>query len=196
MSINSVSKRSSSVAQEDLTIKPPLTGFFKSLAPPRGDESMVDVCASVIADARAGLNGMDADELTSACEMCDEHGRDVKQFQETQPGAVVSKLTPSLVASIALYTLELSCESPYGVCNAALRCAERAKCKPFVPFIWHVMHKIKNFSHTRCSLCLFKLKYCRSWKPCAQISVKVVNIIAHCMVWMRIFLFKYMNRVN
>jgi hypothetical protein len=104
-----VSKRSSSVAQEDLKLKPPLTGFFKSLAPPRDDESMVDVLASVIADARAGLNGIDADELTSACEMCDEHERDVKQFQETQPGAVASKLTPSLVASLGSSPSSHSC---------------------------------------------------------------------------------------
>ena len=104
MPINSVSKRSSSVAQEDLKKKPPLTGAFKSCTPPRGDERMVDVCAPVIADARAGLNGIDADELISTCEMCDEHGRDVKLFQETQPGAVASKLTPSLIAVLALYT--------------------------------------------------------------------------------------------
>jgi hypothetical protein len=142
MSTNSVSKRSSSVAQEDLKMKPPLSGFFRSLAPPRGDESMVDACASVIADARAGLNGMDAGELISACEMCDEHGRDVKLFQEKKPGAVASKLTPSLVAALALYTAELSGESPYSVCNGALRAGERAKCKPFVPFIWLVMHAL------------------------------------------------------
>ena len=143
MSINSVSKRSSSVAQEDLKMKPPLTGLFKSCTPPRGDESMLDVCAPLIADARAGLNGIDADEFSSACEMCDEHGRDVKLFQETQPGAVASMLTPSLVASLGLYTAELHVgESPYCVCNAALRAADRGKCKPFVPFIWHVMHAL------------------------------------------------------
>ncbi len=45
MSINSVSKRSSGVAQEDLKAKPPLTGSFDSLAPPRGNESMLEVCA-------------------------------------------------------------------------------------------------------------------------------------------------------
>ena len=122
--INSVSKRSSSVAQEDLKMKPPLAGSFKSLAPPRGDESMIDVCADFIADARAGLNGMDPDELCSACVMCDDHGRDVKLFQETQPGAVPSKLSPALIAVLALYTAELAGVSPYGACNAALRSAD------------------------------------------------------------------------
>jgi hypothetical protein len=58
MSANSVSKRSSSVAQEDLKAKPPLAGSFASLAPPRGDESMLEVCADFIADADAGLNGI------------------------------------------------------------------------------------------------------------------------------------------
>ena len=127
MSVNSVSKRSSSVAQEDLKMKPPLTGFFKSMTTPRGDERMADVCAGVIADARAGLNGIDADELTSTCKMCDEHGRDVKLFQETQPGAVASRLTPSLVAALALYTAELSGDSHFVVCYGALRAAVRSK---------------------------------------------------------------------
>ena len=57
MSVNSVSKRSSGVAQEDLKAKPPLTGSFDFLAPPRGDESMLEVCADFIEDAKAGLNG-------------------------------------------------------------------------------------------------------------------------------------------
>ena len=121
-------------------MKPPLTGSFKGLAPPRGDERMEVVLAPVIADARAGLNGMDADEVSSMCDICDEHGRDVKGFQEKKPGAVASKLTPSLVACLGLYTAELSGESPYGACNGALRSADRSKCKPFVPFIWHMMH--------------------------------------------------------
>jgi hypothetical protein len=143
MSSNSLFKRSSGVAQEDLKLKPPLTGFFRSLAPPRGNESMLEVCAKVIADARAGLNGIDADELIAMCEMCDEHGRDVKLYQETKPGAVASRLSPSLIAVLALYTAELQAgDSPYGVCNGALRAAERSKCKPFVDFIWHVMHAL------------------------------------------------------
>ena len=140
MSHNNVSKRSSSVAQEDLKAKPPLTGSFKFLAPPRGDESMLDVCADIIADARAGLNGIDADELIAMCRICDEHGRDVKLFQEKKPGGKVSRLLPALVAVLALYTAELNGESPYGGCNSALRSANRAKCKPYITFIWFLMH--------------------------------------------------------
>jgi TPR repeat protein len=142
MSANSVSKRSSSVAQEDLKIKPPLAGSFKSLAPPRGDESMLDVCAAIIADARAGLNGIDADELIAMCELCDDHGRDVKLFQETRPGAAPSRLLASLVAVLTMYTAELTGESPYSACNAALRSADRSKCKPYVLFIWFLMHAL------------------------------------------------------
>jgi hypothetical protein len=141
MSVNSVSKRSSSVSQEDLRIKPPLTGLFKFLAPPRGDESMLHVCAEVIAAARAGLIGIDPDEFIAMCEMCDAHGRDVKQFLEKMPGAVPSALSASLIAAFALYTAELCAgDSPYSVCNCALRAADRSKCKPFVPFIWFLLH--------------------------------------------------------
>jgi hypothetical protein len=39
-----------------------------------------------------------------------------------------------------LYTAELAGVSPYGACNEALRSADRSKCKPFVKFIWFLMH--------------------------------------------------------
>jgi hypothetical protein len=142
MSVNSMSNRTSSLAQEDLKMKPPLSGKFDGLPPPRGDESMVDLCSRIIADARAGLNGINAAELVTTCLMCDNHGRDVKQFQEKLPGAVPSDLPVSSVASLALYTAESSSggESPYSACNGALRSANRSKCDPFVPFIWQLMH--------------------------------------------------------
>jgi hypothetical protein len=140
MPANSVSLRTSSVAQEDLKMKPPVAGCFKFLAPPRGDESTLEVCADLIADARAGRNGFDADELCSACQMCDDHARDVKLYQETQPGALPSALSMILVAVFALYTAELAGLSPYGGCNEALRSADRSKCKPYVKFIWYLMH--------------------------------------------------------
>jgi hypothetical protein len=137
---NSVSRRTQDVAQEDLKAKPPLTGSFDFLAPPRGDESMLEVCADFIEDAKAGLNAMRRGELCSACEMCDDHGRDMKLYQETQPGAVPSRLSRALVAVLGLYTAELAGESPYGACNEALRSADRSKCKPFIKFIWFLMH--------------------------------------------------------
>ncbi len=121
-------------------MKPPVAGQFKFLTPPRGDESMLDVCADLIADAKAGRNGFDADDLCSACQMCDDHARDVKLYQETQPGAVPSLLSMSLVAVLALYTAELAGLSPYSGCNDALRSADRSKCKPYVKFIWFLMH--------------------------------------------------------
>jgi hypothetical protein len=56
--------------------------------PPRGDESMLHVSEDFIADAKTGLYSIDADELIVVCEMCDDHGRDVKLFQEKKSGAV------------------------------------------------------------------------------------------------------------
>jgi hypothetical protein len=43
---------------------------------------MLEVCADFIADADtdAGLNGIDPNDLCSACLMCDDHGRDVKNL--------------------------------------------------------------------------------------------------------------------
>ncbi len=77
MSSSSLSARSSDVYHEDLRMKSPITGFFETLAPPRGDESMLEVCAKLIGDAQAGLNGINPDELISTCKLCDERGRDM-----------------------------------------------------------------------------------------------------------------------
>jgi hypothetical protein len=76
MSSNSLSTLSfGDVHDEDLRLKSPIHGLFKTLSPPRGDERMLDVCANLIADARARINGIDADKLISLCERCDLHGR-------------------------------------------------------------------------------------------------------------------------
>ena len=74
---------------------------------------MMEVCADFIEHAKAGPNAMRPKELCSACEMCDDHGRDMKIYQETQPGAVHSRLPPALVAVLGLYTAELAGVSPY-----------------------------------------------------------------------------------
>jgi hypothetical protein len=55
---------------------------------------------------------------------------------------VPSLLSISLVAVLALYTAELAGVSPYGACNAALRSAHSSKCKPYVRFIWFLMHAL------------------------------------------------------
>jgi hypothetical protein len=103
---------------------------------------MLDVCTDFIADAKAGLNGMRPKELCSACQMCDDHGRDMKLYQETQPGAVPSRLSRALIAVLGLNTAVLAGVSPYGGCNEALRSADRFKCKPYVKFIWFLMHAL------------------------------------------------------
>ncbi len=65
-------------------VKPPLTNSFNILSSPLIDKSMLEVCADFIADAKAGPNAMRPKELCSACEMCDDPGRDMKLYQETQ----------------------------------------------------------------------------------------------------------------
>jgi hypothetical protein len=137
----SLPKRSSSVAHEDLKTKGPASGLFGGLGPPQGNEKMESVMAKAIEQAKAGLNGLNVDETVVLCRMCDSHGLDVKNFQEKQPGAKQSKLTPADAAVLSLYSAELAAgQSPYSECNSALREADRAKCKPFVLFIWHLMH--------------------------------------------------------
>jgi hypothetical protein len=96
---------------------------------------MLDVCANLIADARARINGIDADKLISLCERCDLHGRDVLRV------AASSNMGASLIAIIAMCSTNMQVGySPLAACNIALKSNDRSKCKPFVLFIWHVMH--------------------------------------------------------
>ena len=83
--------------------------------------------------------------------MCDDHGRDVKNFQEKQPGAVPSFLSFSLVAVLALYAAELV--SPYGACNLALRSADCFKYKPYVRFIWFLRTRWQSATATWAATC-------------------------------------------
>ncbi len=54
--------------QQVQQLKPPLTGFFRFLW--RSDESMLEVCAKLIADAGTGINGIDAGELIAMYDTC------------------------------------------------------------------------------------------------------------------------------
>ncbi len=42
------------------------------------------MCTDLIEHAKAGPNAMRPQELCSACEMCNDHGRTMKLYQETQ----------------------------------------------------------------------------------------------------------------
>ncbi len=66
---------------------------------------------------------------------------DVKQFQEA---GSPSRLTAAGIAAINLYTGEFVPPQFYSVLNTALRDANREKCKPFVPYIWLLMHALRD----------------------------------------------------
>jgi hypothetical protein len=111
-----------------------IIGYFQSLTPPAGNGSMLDVFADIIA------GGSTDQELVDMCRRCDQHGVAFK-LEESLKAAVPSRLSPSHVAVFGMYTIELSGgDSPYRGCNSALRDCDPRKCKPFVPFIWHLLH--------------------------------------------------------
>ena len=57
-----------------------------------------------------------------------------------------SHLPKNEIAAIIIYTNESPEreESLYYVVNAALRCRDRAKLKPFIQYIWLLMHALKK----------------------------------------------------
>jgi len=69
--------------------------------PVRGDESMLEVCADFIAYADAGLNGINLNDLRSACLMCNDCTRHLAWTAE------------SVLASSPVHTTLLFANNPF-----------------------------------------------------------------------------------
>ena len=134
--------RSSLVAQEPLKVRSPIYGLFRGLLPPDQSSSLAEALAPLIEAIRSGqVVDLTVDDLLIAILHCHNNGVDVKQFQEVgQP----SKLTVAGIAAINIYTGEFVPPQFYSVLNTALRDANREKCKPFVPYIWLLMHALRD----------------------------------------------------
>jgi hypothetical protein len=134
--------RSSLVAQEPLKVRTPVHGLFSGLLPPDPGSTLADALALLIEAIESGLiTGLTVKELRRAIAICHNNGVDVKQFQEA---GNPSNLTVAGIAAINLYTGEFVPPQFYSVLNTALRDADRAKCKPFVPYIWLLMHALRD----------------------------------------------------
>jgi hypothetical protein len=134
--------RSSLVAQEPLKVRSPIYGLFRGLLPPDQSSSLADALARLIEAIRSGqVVDLTVDDLRIAIAHCHNNGVDVKQFQEAgQP----SKLTVAGIAAINIYTGQFVPPQFFSVLNTALRDANREKCKPFVPYIWLLMHALRD----------------------------------------------------
>jgi len=134
--------RSSLVAQEPLKVRSPIYGLFRGLPPPDQSGSLSDALIPLIEAIECGqILNLSADDLRMAIAHCHNNGVDVKQFQEA---GNPSKLTVAGIAAINLYTGEFVPPQFYSVLNTALRDADREKCKPFVPYIWLLMHALRD----------------------------------------------------
>ncbi len=134
--------RSSLVAQEPLKMRSPIYGLFRGLAPPDQSCSLADALIPLIDAIQSGqVVDLSVHDLRMAIVHCHNNGVDVKQFQEV---ANPSSLTIAEIAAINLYTGEFVPPQFYSVLNTALRDANREKCKPFVPYIWLLMHALRD----------------------------------------------------
>jgi hypothetical protein len=134
--------RSSLVAQEPLKVRSPIYGLFRGLPPPDQSSTLADALAPLIAAIESGqVTGLTVQDLRIAIAHCHNNGVDVKQFQEADNP---SRLTAAGIAAINLYTGEFVPPQFYSVLNTALRDANREKCKPFVPYIWLLMHALRD----------------------------------------------------
>ena len=134
--------RSALVAQEPLNVLSPIYGLFRGLLPPDQDATLADALSPLVQAIECGqVTGLTVHDLRIAIAHCHNNGVDVKQFQEV---GCPSRLTAAAIAAINLYTGEFVPPQFYSVLNTALRDANREKCKPFVPYIWLLMHALRD----------------------------------------------------
>jgi hypothetical protein len=96
----------------------------------------------VIAAVESGqITDLNLQELRMAIDRCHRNGVDTKRFRE---GSNPSRLTVAGIASINLYTGEFGSPAFYSVLNSNLREAKREQCRPFVPYIWLLMHALRD----------------------------------------------------
>ena len=134
--------RSSLVAQEPLKVRSPIYGLFRGLSAPDHSSTLADALAPLIQAIENGqVLDLSVHDLRMAILHCHNNGVDVKRFQEA---GKPSKLSVAGIAAVNLYTGEFVPPQFYSVLNAALRDANREKCKPFVPYIWLLMHALRD----------------------------------------------------
>ena len=133
--MDSFVSRNLDVHLEPLRALTPLSGLFRALVPP--DYDLTTSLQPVYEGIANGTINMAVDELDLQVIICLENADD-KIFM----GA--SSLTRDLYASVTLYSCEFSCKecSLYSVLNARLRNADREGVKPFILYIWLVMHAL------------------------------------------------------
>jgi len=133
--MDSFVSRNLDVHLEPLRALTPLTGLFRALGPP--DYDLMTSLQPVYEGVVNGTINMMADELDLQVTICLENADD-KIFMGS------TSLTRDLYASVTLYSCEFSSKevSLYSVLNARLRNADREGLKPFIPYIWLVMHAL------------------------------------------------------
>jgi hypothetical protein len=138
--------RSSLVLQEPLNVRSPIHGQFHGLPPPDPRCSLADALAPLLQAIQSGqVVDLSLRELQAAITFCDKNGTDIKQIRDKDSPC---KLTAAGIAAIHLYTCEVVLPPGrpqfYSVLNSILRDANRDKCRPFVPYIWLLMHALRD----------------------------------------------------
>lgn len=114
----------------------PVTSLFKGLPVPDYD---LNFSLGPVRDAAAsGVITMDVSELDMIMALCLEGANDKIFMGE-------SRMKRDHLASVMLYTSEFSSKdkSIYGILNEMLRKVDRNSLRPFVPYIWLLMHSLE-----------------------------------------------------
>ena len=133
-------RRSVNFADESDRRLGPLGSFF-ALLPLVPNYSLRESLVDVFEGCRLGTIDIDADELNNIVDFCEQFANGIAQSGE--PG----ELSEPFIGSIALYTIEFPSGEKRGlyyVLNSRLRSEDRNQIRPFVRFLWLMLHALKT----------------------------------------------------
>jgi hypothetical protein len=135
--------RSALVSDEPLKFRTPFFSILQKMPPPPDKQVTLAVALVPLIEAikKGQVKGLSVDALQNAIDICHHNAKDFKEFQKE---GQASPLTVAGVAAINLYTGEFIPPQFYSVLNTSLRDENREACKPFIDYIWLLMHALRD----------------------------------------------------
>jgi hypothetical protein len=127
-------------ALESIQPLQPISAYFSPFGNTLPTYSLTGAADDIVAGIRARALPIDEATLLHFVEACEENATDMKAYGGP------TELSVAEIASLLLFTAEFPNpnESPYKVLNSCLRSRDRTLKRPFVRFIWLLLHALKK----------------------------------------------------
>ena len=127
-------------ALESIQPLQPISAYFSPMGNTPPTYSLTEAVQDIIAAIRAGLLLIDEATFLDFVQACEENAADMKAYGDP------TELSVAEIASLLLFTAEFPnpSESPYKVLNSCFRSRDRTLNRPFIRFIWLMLHALKK----------------------------------------------------